>query len=298
MLFITSAEGPEHPLWWLLIVLGILFCSWLIYGGPERESSRGGFLINPPDPLSDGRVYSEPSSFISLDKMATENPSDSFSFVTITQSEDPKREIDPDKETFAIHFSGGRVGGTNITGWKLQNSKGETVTIGRGVEVLRQGEVNKEEDILITRGENVTFISGHSPNGYSFKLNKCSGYLAQLQEYLPPIPGNCPLPSDNLAPATLKSLGSACASYLSSIPSCTAPLGGYDKDLGSQNSSCRNYVARNISYNSCVNNYSADTNFKRGAWRVYLNLDKEFWGLEDKIMLLDKDDKLVAGMKY
>ena len=51
---------PVSALKLLLVVITIfvaLYFIWLFTGGPEREASRRGAFIKPPNPLDSGEIY-------------------------------------------------------------------------------------------------------------------------------------------------------------------------------------------------------------------------------------------------
>lgn len=295
-IWIFAGAGPENDLWWLLIILGILFVSWVMYGGPEKESSRSGFFLNPPAPLSDGRAYGDPP-WKDLLRWADENPSPSFDYVTVASMESAKSNSSADNESITIRFAGNKSGDVDITGWTLVNGRGERVVIGKGVKLFKQGEDNQEEDIVVKNGESVIFVSGESPNGHSFKMNSCSGYLAQFQTYSPPLPASCPSPGSDISLGGV--FGPACRVFAQTIPLCTMAVSGQTLGLETMTTECRREIAQKISYNGCIQSHSAEKDFSIPEWRVYLGLKSDFWSNDhDRVILMDKEERLVAGTEY
>jgi len=73
-----------------------------------------------------------------------------------------------------------------VSGWTLKSlASGSVVSIPKGTYLFFTGIINPEEDIYLTSGETVYLVTGVSPVGISFKVNKCSGYMQQFQTFTP-----------------------------------------------------------------------------------------------------------------
>lgn len=186
----------------------------------------------------------------------------------------------------------------NVTGWSLQSAlTGVRAFLPRGVEIFLMGAVNIQGDIYLAPGSSAIISSGSSPVGTSFRENTCTGYLGELQAFRPALSRECPSPADSLplTPETLTLYGDACFDFVQEIPKCTFPLA----TPSSISPSCRIFLANNISYNGCVQNYRYKTGFSRGMWRIYVGAGGELWrNSHDIIRLLDAEGRTVDAVTY
>ena len=186
----------------------------------------------------------------------------------------------------------------NITGWSLQSAlTGVRAFFPRGADLFFVGAVNAQQDIYLDPEGSAVISSGPSPVGTSFRENVCTGYLDGLQTFRPALSRDCPAPADSL-PLTadnLRTYGDACFDFVRELPLCTLPLSA----PSSVSPACRIFLANNLSYNGCVQNYRYKTEFQRGAWRIYLNAGGELWrNSHDVIRLLDAEGRTVDVLTY
>ena len=186
----------------------------------------------------------------------------------------------------------------NITGWSLQSAlTGVRAFFPRGADVFLVGAVNTQQDIYLDPEGSAIISSGPSPVGTSFRINACTGYLGGLQTFRPALARDCPLPADAL-PLTaenIRTYGDACFDLVQELPACTLPL----SVPSSVSPSCRIFLANNLSYNGCVQNYRYKTGFQRGSWRIYLGAGGELWrNSHDVIRLLDAEGRTVDVLTY
>ena len=167
----------------------------------------------------------------------------------------------------------------------------------RGADLFFVGAVNAQQDIYLDPEGSAVISSGPSPVGTSFRENVCTGYLDGLQTFRPALSRDCPAPADSL-PLTadnLRTYGDACFDFVRELPLCTLPLSA----PSSVSPACRIFLANNLSYNGCVQNYRYKTGFQRGAWRIYLNAGGELWrNSHDVIRLLDAEGRTVDVLTY
>ena len=186
----------------------------------------------------------------------------------------------------------------NITGWTLKSlSTGNTVTIPKGTYLFFTGVHNVEEDIYLTSGDTVYLVSGLSPNGASFKINKCSGYLTQFQTFIPYVNNQCPRARDEDLSIIPKSVqNDACFDYIDSISQCKIQTENLPIDWGFE---CRDFIQKKLTYPSCINTHKNDTDFYQPEWRVYLRRSYPLWKQKrENIVLYDSFGKIVSELKY
>lgn len=186
----------------------------------------------------------------------------------------------------------------NISGWKLvSEATGNTAVLPKGNEIPTAGIVNPVQDIVLSQGVRATVISGRSPIGVSFRENKCIGYLSTFQQFSPPLPQNCPMPSDELVsfygPYYIRD--AACIDYVNTLSRCqtvTSPPSTVSK-------ACQNFVVKYLNYNGCVSAHVDDTNFLGDTWRIYLGRFGAMWRARYEVVKLwDSTGKTVDAFSY
>ena len=171
-----------------------------------------------------------------------------------------------------------------ISGLKLQNRDKVSATISRD-------EYGNE--IALDYNERAIVSTGESPIGKNFKLNKCSGYFNQQNNFSPYIAGSCPAVSDLPQP---KTLNNKCVNYIENLSSCSAPNINADTGI---NNDCAEFVSQHASYSGCVADHKNDSDFDKHEWRIYLKQSGELWGNKhDLIQLFDSLGKLITETSY
>src|SRR3989344_4165181 len=186
----------------------------------------------------------------------------------------------------------------NVTGWSFQSAlTGVRAHIPRGAHPFALGTVNTQSDIYLDPGSTAVVSTASSPVGTSFRENACTGYLAGLQTFTPPLERSCHASSDALpfTAENLKTYGENCYDFVQTLPSCTFPA-STPSDISP---ACRIFLANNLSYNGCVQNHRHENGFARDSWRIYLNAGGELWrNSHDIIRLLDAEGKTVDVVSY
>lgn len=297
----------------ILIVIGLLMLlgfAWVYTGGPGHYNpfQNGAFFKNPL--LGNGSAISVPEVPLANEKNKTGGSQYNHFTAgsgtgTVGTPQSYAGEVklqvgtaslsDPKAEYIIIETSLGLKSDITITGWTLENSTGVKKTIGSATPVFVLGKANNEDPITVGPGSAIVVVTGHSPNGESFRVNECSGYLSQFQNFTPRLRAECPSPLDDMHRFVAgASNGSACANFVSGIDQCTlttvAP--------SSVGSSCQDFILNTLSYNGCVSAHKNDAGFYRNEWRVFLGSDTKLWGVHDRIVLLDENEKVVASINY
>lgn len=202
------------------------------------------------------------------------------------------------QEQITLYVSGETKEAINITGWTLTStSSGATVKIPKATYLFFADTQNSEESVYVKNGDTVYISTGYSPNGYSFKVNKCIGYLSQFQSWTPGLPYNCPLPkNEDLSGIPRTVINDACFDYIERYPQCriqteTLPLNwSYE---------CTNFIYNKINYPSCVNVHKNDADFYGTEWRIYLKRSEKLWKTSrETIVLYDNLGKIVDIYRY
>lgn len=194
-------------------------------------------------------------------------------------------------------------GGVAITGWKvvsaIANNDGtlREAYIPNGTNIPETGEVNPVYGITLAPGEKAHIVTGPSPIGVSFRVNTCSGYLEQFQDYTPALEKTCPKPEDELRfREQYIPYEDACEWYVDDLPRCEIILKQTPKEYGTE---CDQFVKNELTYNACVENHQYRPNFFKKEWRIYLNRQNELWkNKRDIIKLLDAEGKTVDLLSY
>lgn len=184
----------------------------------------------------------------------------------------------------------------NITNWTVVSLEtGSAATIGVGTTLPFPGTVNGKEQVMLFPGETAYLVTGMSPISTSFRINKCTGYFQQTQQFYPGVSRGCPRLADEPLPKNQNSLTDACVDFISSIPTCAIPT-QYPEYVTFQ---CRNYIAEEIGYNRCVSKHKNDPDFFSGEWQIYLGRSGILWRSSKEIIeLRDAQGATVDRIKY
>ncbi|MFZ2621489.1 MAG: hypothetical protein WAX85_02990 [Minisyncoccia bacterium] len=208
------------------------------------------------------------------------------------------RSEKPSEEYITIRVASNATTSILVTGWTLKSvNGGVSVKIPKGTYLLFSGKQNVEEDIYLTGGDTLYLITGTSPNGASFKLNKCSGYLNQFQTFTPYISSNCPVPRDeDLSSIPKVVLNDACLDYIETFPQCRIQEGPLPVKW---NRECTDFIINKISYAGCIETHKDDKDFYGKEWMVYLKRNNSLWKIKrENVILYDLDGKIVGELKY
>ncbi len=203
-----------------------------------------------------------------------------------------------DYEYIVLHMNDSATTTAQITGWQLKSlSSQQSVTIPDGTELFFSGQVNGTEPIVMTPGDTVYLMTGVSPVGYNFRLNKCSGYLSQYQTFIPYISTNCPTPqNESLAFIPNITGNRACQDYVKSLSSCRTPTNPIPVTWSYE---CNNFITTKLTYSSCVDRHKNDNDFYLKEWRVYLGYSQTIWQSDrEDIVLYDNNGKIVSELTY
>lgn len=287
----------------ILVILGIIAVS--LFGGSKGASRNGLFSGSNATPEQKQQNITQElnktQTEVDLlgkqiqteeDKKTQSQYKDFVSFAYINRSTDPEQEY------AVLHINSKATTTIDITGWTLKSTNtGNSVTIPRGTYLYFSGTINSEDDIYVTGGDTIYLITGQTPIGVSFKLNKCSGYLSQFQKFVPYLPTSCPAPrSEDLKSIPKIVVNDACLDYINSFPSCQVETKNFPVSWSYE---CRNFFQTKISYPSCVNIHKGDKDFYQHEWRAYFRHNQILWkSRRENIILYDNIGKIVSSLTY
>src|SRR3989338_1597539 len=270
---------------WFISVFVLLFVGWLIFIGPQEISTQKPFL-EPPSPLGSGKTYG-PNSLVSNFENTNTKTTGIEEVGEGTPATDPLfggqvslvlgssgNSANPNVEYVGVIASPNNTHPINITGWRPKSAiTGGETSIGQGTTLSYWGKVNFEQPIFLNPGERAIIVTGRSPVGVSFKLNSCTGFLEQFQNFAPKLPLQCPHPLEENYPTGLNGLNDACVDYLKSFPRCAAHIKAIPVQFGGV---CQDFI-QTITYTGCLERHKNDSDFYKPEWRVFLKRDEELW---------------------
>ncbi len=208
------------------------------------------------------------------------------------------RSDDVNNEYIILRTKGDASTTIPVTGWTLRSeSTNQNVTIPKGTYLYFADSQNWEENIVLTGNTSIYLITGYSPNGASFKLNKCSGYLSQFQNWNPWLPNSCPAPKNEDLSSIPKTVNNdACFDYIDYMPACRIQTNTLPANWSYE---CTNFIYTKINYPSCINTHKNDKDFGVNEWRVYLKRNARLWkDRRESIVLIDNEGKIVSRFTY
>jgi hypothetical protein len=311
----------EHDAWFFIGVFAFIFLIWIATGGPLHPISFTGPTLALPGALGGGTYLSLPRSPYSIggSDISLPGASDGSSnaslptFVggTTFGTPSPYRgkvimshyvsgagSSDTKNEYIQLRVAPDAGIPVDLSEWTLVSAaSGSSVSIPKGTRVPTSGIVNATQDIVLNPGEQAIIISGRSPIGGSFSENKCIGYFSTFQTFSPPLPQNCPVPSDDLS----RFYGAdyvrdaACIDYVNRLSRCQVVL----SPPTSVSNSCQNFMVQYLNYNGCVNAHKNDADFQGDTWHIYLGRTTPMWRAQHEIVkLLDINGKTVDAFSY
>ncbi|MFH1979148.1 MAG: hypothetical protein ABII97_02095 [Patescibacteria group bacterium] len=203
------------------------------------------------------------------------------------------KEREAQKEYVEVRLSSSAKTPVNMGGWVIEGTSKFALKMPKAVALFFTNKINPEKEIILSPGDKAYIISGRSPIGSSFHLNKCMGHFTNFQTFYPTIRKECPYPKDENWPA---SLSFDCIDFIETLPRCEAnftipgSLGGND---------CINAINNTLGYNNCVELHKSDADFYKKVWYVYLDRSDDLWNdRHDTIVLKNKEGKAMASVTY
>ena len=214
------------------------------------------------------------------------------------------RSTDANKEYITIATSKDLQKETTITGMTVKSvESGQVAQIGEGVNTFISNSANTPSEIKIYPNQKVLVTTGRSPLGYSFRLNKCTGYFSQFQTFAPALPQICPRLKNEAQPQAPNRLPDACLDYIDSFATCKIitelPKTVTDKLNSEEEYRCLTFIQKNTGYQNCTDLHKYDSDFYGTEWRTYLNHSNPIWKKSrETIWLLDQSGRFISQYSY
>lgn len=286
-------EDARKDLLWLIFFLLILGVVWYFTGGPQRPTARSGIFLQQPQEKYSQELRETTKKVVSPEAPeAEENSEESVYKYQVTLSVGGAKQSNSQKEYVEIKASSKNDKPIDITGWSLVGKGGLEIKIGQGAYLPYSAQVNPQQDIFLKKGEKAIVVTGESPIGTSFRLNQCTGYFEQFQDFYPGLTKDCPKPADENLPSNLND---QCLDYLEKLPRCEMKI----SIPAGLPISCQTYINDKINYKTCVELHKNDSDFYKSEWRIYLGRREELWAQKrETIILQDQNKKIIDWVSY
>lgn len=291
MITIGTSRGPGKDLGLLVVFIIIIGIVWFATGGPMKDPPSGFWLDKIPGPTGDLSVLNQGGGSTSTTGNNNNNVVNVVRKVDVDIYKGKASYSSAEEEYLEIRAKSSNTEAVNITGWKIEG-KNDYIIMPTAVPLFRSNVINTEQNILLKPGQKAIIITGRSPLGVNFLINKCLGYLTQSQSFYPSISKECPSMKSEDWPS---SLSDKCLDYIDSIPRCKANL-SYPLGL---TTSCVEVIKQKLGYNKCVDLHKNDADFYKSEWRIYLNRNDDLWKKDrEEIKLIDGTGVLIDKISY
>lgn len=186
-------------------------------------------------------------------------------------------------------FDGG--GSINVSSWTLKGNFGSAI-VPQAVNVYEATGVSYDSPIVLRSGDSVNMQSISGPLAVNFRLNKCLGYLPQLQQGTQGFSVSCP----DINRGDILYMRGTCQDYISSLSGCHTIDTNPPPPAVQADDNCMTY-AEKLNYLGCFNAHRADVDFLGNeveAWNISNFLDPS----HDQVYLFDSAGLLVDAYSY
>jgi hypothetical protein len=293
----------------LLFMLAALWVAWVVAGGPNKTSSPAP-LMRAPEANLDSRKQAvsisnrndtEPTENSSSQvETATEEKLADIEKISFVRSATGAKRTKAQEEYVSIKADRANTKAVRITGLTLRSViSGRSYTIPQGVPLYYGGRINNDQDVYLSPNETAVILTGRSPIGASFKLNSCTGYLEQFQNFSPRLSRSCPDPENELDLKDvdiIRSYGDACITFIERMPRCELNLKSIPLGFPEQ---CVRFITEEITYNGCIKSHKDDADFYDNEWRIFLGRENEVWRAKrEAIEIVSPQGKVLDTLSY
>ncbi len=185
------------------------------------------------------------------------------------------------------YFNGSKP--VDVTGWLLKGNRG-SVYVPQAVDSYDPSGVTGESDINLKNGDVIYLYSTISAIGRNLRLNKCIGWLANTNQFSPPLSLSCP----GVNRSQLINFTGQCQGYILSLASCQIP--NQNLLFLKNDYECQAFLDK-LNYGGCVAGHRNDYDFFSNQWLVWTG--SQFLDFQhDRLLLLDKQGLLVTEYSY
>lgn len=180
-------------------------------------------------------------------------------------------------------------GSLNVTGWLLRGNRGSQY-VPQAIDVYDPSGMSPQTDVFMKSGDILTIYSNTSAIGVNFRLNKCIGYLANANNFVPRLPLSCPVVNRS----EIINFTGQCQNYITSLASCQMPAP--NPPISIYDYSCRAYLDQ-LNYGGCFSKHRNDYDFLSNRWYAWSG--SQFLDYShDRMLLFDRNGLLVAEYTY
>ncbi len=225
------------------------------------------------------------------------DPSPHAGFIAFLDRTSGVKESRSDREYFVLVVSSALAAPITITDWKVfDRHKKTSHKLPKGVKVPGTEGTQRQIPVKIEAGDKIIVSSGRSPIGFSFHVNKCSGYRSQFKNFVPTVKTNCPDPLEEfIADGTVPYTDNECYKTVDRMRRCTV----ITHIPAIVTNECRDFLENVVTERGCVSLHRNDPDFFTREWRLFLESRKDLWKNENNILyLLDDENRMVATLVY
>ncbi len=181
------------------------------------------------------------------------------------------------------------TGTIDITGWQIK-TRGSGEYIPQAIAVYDPSGLTAPSDIRVANGDTVYLYSSSAP--FNLRLNECIGYVANMANFRPALPANCPQVDES----RIVNFTGGCQAYLQSFAGCSQPTLP-NPLVPPTDYACQDFIRNNFNYKSCFEAHIADPNFLSNQVWVWTgsNVVNQY---HDTVDLLDRNGLLVDQYSY
>jgi hypothetical protein len=239
---------------------------------PPPSGSTPTNVVNPAD-IPAGFTAAQLSPYFQEVRLASVSAGTSYYYGTITLSD----------------YSYNSTGTIDITGWQIK-SKHSGEYIPQAIDVYDPSGLTAASDILMKEGDMVYLYSSSAP--FNLRLNECIGYIANVADFKPALPLECP----QVDQSAIQNFTGACQEYIDSLGGCQQPDMA-NPQIPRTDYACQDYLENNFNYKSCFEAHDGDANFLSNQVWVWTggNVVDQY---HDTVELLDRNGLLVDIYTY
>ncbi len=191
----------------------------------------------------------------------------------------------------------------NVTGWTISAERGKnSYALPQAYIIPGYDDLSYTGNLELRPSDRIILYTKRSPLGYSkttksdysFRLNKCTGYLNDTYDFSPALPNQCP--KIELTDEEKDSLDNDCLNFIKNLSGCHKVTGA---EYSKRSASCRDFLKEKVSYSACVSEHRFDNDFYKNQWNLYLGRTGEVWNnTSETLILRDANGLVVDQYKY
>ena len=190
--------------------------------------------------------------------------------------------------TISLQNSSNETSSIDVTGWQIKSNRGGEY-IAQAVNLYDPSGLTPAGDIILKKGHVLNIYSNNAP--FNLRLNKCIGYIGNVNKFTPALPRNCPYVNQS----DISTFTGVCQQYIYSLGTCSFPNTN-SVSIPQTDYACRAYLDT-LNYGGCFKKHVNDADFLSNEWRVWAG-SNVIDSVHDIVLLLDRNGLLVDYRKY